>query len=66
MFRLIYTTYSTIIALGAENMIKTIAMLMDELKEYVNPTAKIRWLVEGGKLFPVVRGLYETDGSSTG
>jgi hypothetical protein len=47
-------------------MIKTAAMLMDELIEYVNPTAKIRRLVDGGELVPVVRGLYETDGSIPG
>jgi len=47
-------------------MIKTSAMLMDELKEYVNPTAKIHRLVVGGKLVPVTRGLYETDGSIPG
>lgn len=34
---------------------------MDELKEYVNQTAKIRRLVDGGELIPIVRGLYETD-----
>jgi len=42
-------------------MINTTAMLMDELKEYVNPTAKIRRFVDRGELVPVVRGLYETD-----
>ncbi|MCE5225623.1 MAG: hypothetical protein LLG05_07150 [Porphyromonadaceae bacterium] len=47
-------------------MIKTIAMLMAELKEYVNPTAKIRRLVDEGKLISVVRGLYETDRSIPG
>lgn len=47
-------------------MIKTTAMLTNELKEYVNPTAKIRRLVDSGKLFPVVRGLYETDGNIPG
>ena len=47
-------------------MIKTTAMLMNELKEYVNPTAKIRRLVDGGKLVPIVRGLYETDGNIPG
>lgn len=47
-------------------MIKTTAMLIDELSEYVNPMAKIRRLVDGGKLFPIVRGLYETDGSIPG
>lgn len=47
-------------------MIKTTAMLIDELSEYVNPTAKIRRLVDAGELFPIVRGLYETDGSIPG
>lgn len=42
-------------------MIKTTAMLMDELKAYANPTAKIRRLVASGELIAVVRGLYETD-----
>jgi len=42
-------------------MIKTSAMLMNELKKYVNPTAKIRRFVAKGELVPVVRGLYETD-----
>jgi len=32
----------------------------------VNPTAKIRRLVDEGKLVPVVRGLYETDGNIPG
>lgn len=36
-------------------------MLYDELKDYVNPTAKIRRLVANGELVPIVRGLYETD-----
>ena len=47
-------------------MIKTAAMLADELKEYVNPAAKIRRLADEGKLFPIVRGLYETDGNIPG
>ena len=42
-------------------MIKTTAMLIDELKKYVNPTAKIQRLVDRGELVPVIRGLYETD-----
>jgi hypothetical protein len=63
---LIFSIKSIIIALGGENMIKTTAMLMDEQKEYVNPAAKIRRLVGGGELIPVVRGLYETDGSIPG
>lgn len=47
-------------------MIKTTAILMDELKEYVNPTAKIRRLVDIGNLIPIIRGLYETDGNIPG
>lgn len=47
-------------------MIKTTAMLMNELDEYVNPTAKIRRLVDRGELVPVVRGIYETDKSIPG
>lgn len=42
-------------------MIKTTAILLDELKEFVNPTAKIRRLVQSGEIVPIVRGLYETD-----
>ena len=47
-------------------MIKTTAMLTNELKDYVNPTAKIRRLALGGELISVVRGLYETDRSIPG
>jgi predicted transcriptional regulator of viral defense system len=47
-------------------MIKTTAILMEELKEYVNPTAKIRRLVNKGELIPVTRGLYETDSKISG
>jgi predicted transcriptional regulator of viral defense system len=47
-------------------MIKTTQMLMDELQEYVNPTAKIRRLVDKGELISVVRGLYETDANIPG
>jgi predicted transcriptional regulator of viral defense system len=42
-------------------MIKTTAILYEELKEYANPAAKIQRLVDSGKFIPVVRGLYETD-----
>jgi hypothetical protein len=42
-------------------MIKTTAMLVEELNDYVNQTAKIRRLVDCGELVPIVRGLYETD-----
>ena len=49
-----------------ENMIKTIAMLREEYKDYVNPTEKIRRLVQQGHLIPIVRGIYETDRSTPG
>jgi len=61
-----FSSKSIIIALGGENMIKTTPMLMNELKEYVNPTAKIQRLVAKGELVPLVRGLYETDAHIAG
>ncbi len=63
---MIISKKSTIIALSGENMIKTTAILKEELKKYVNPTAKIRQLVKAGKLVRIVRGLYETDDSIPG
>ena len=47
-------------------MLKTTAMLLNELSEYVNPEAKIRRDVSDGKIFTVVRGLYETDKDTPG
>ncbi len=47
-------------------MIKTTAMLKNELKAYVNPMAKIRLLAKAGELVSVARGLYETDRSIPG
>ena len=47
-------------------MIKTIAMLKEEWKDYVNPTDKVRRLVQQGDLIPIVRGLYETNRSIPG
>ena len=44
-----------------QNTTKTSAMLMDEPKNYANPTSKIRRLKEKGELFSVISGLYETD-----
>ncbi|MDD2371305.1 MAG: hypothetical protein PHQ32_04815 [Firmicutes bacterium] len=63
---LIISSKSSIIALGGENMIKTTKILLDELKEYVNPTAKIGRLVDSKELVPIVRGFYETDASIPG
>ena len=42
-------------------MIKTTAMLLQELAAYANPAAKIRRMVRSGQLVPIIRGLYETD-----
>ena len=47
-------------------MIKTTAILLDEHKEFVNPMAKIRRLVQAGELFPIIRGLYESDRTTPG
>ena len=63
---MIFSSKGIIIALGGENMIKTTAMLFDELKKYVNPTVKIRRLVERGDLVRVSRGVYETDKNTPG
>lgn len=42
-------------------MIKTTRILKEELRQYVNPTAKISRLVKAGELIPIIHGLYETD-----
>ncbi|MBR6332700.1 MAG: hypothetical protein IKR78_06205 [Dehalococcoidales bacterium] len=42
-------------------MIKTTAMLLDELSNYSNPAAKIGRMVKAGQITPVIRGVYETD-----
>jgi len=42
-------------------MIKTTAMLLEELKEYASPKSKLSRMVERGECFPITRGLYETD-----
>ena len=42
-------------------MLKSTAMLYDELSKYSNPAAKIRRMVDGGELVQIIRGLYETD-----
>jgi len=36
-------------------------MLIDEQKNFANPTSKTRRFVERGELVPIVRVLYETD-----
>lgn len=47
-------------------MIITTAMLLNELKEYRSPAQKISRMVKNESLFPIVRGLYETDGNTPG
>ena len=36
-------------------------MLLEELKAYGNPKAKLSRMVKNGEVFPIIRGLYETD-----
>lgn len=47
-------------------MIKTAAMLREELQQYHNPTAKIKRMADSGQLTPIIKGLYETDASTPG
>lgn len=47
-------------------MIKTTAMLLDELQEYRYPANKLARMVAQGDIFPVVRGLYVTDSRTPG
>ena len=42
-------------------MIKTYQLLIEELKEYKNPKTKIGRMVKNKELFPIAKGLYETD-----
>ena len=42
-------------------MIKTTNMLLEELRDYANPKAKLSRMVKQGQCFPVTRGVYETD-----
>lgn len=44
-------------------MIKTTAMLMDELKDFTNRKTKIARMVKRGEIYPIVKGFYETDPS---
>lgn len=47
-------------------MIKTTKILIEELKDYSAPNNKIINMVKNKALFPIVRGLYETDGNTSG
>ncbi len=42
-------------------MIKTTNMLLEELRSYANPKAKLSRMVKRGECFRIARGLYETD-----
>lgn len=42
-------------------MIKTTAMLLEDLKGYGSPKSKLARMAERGECFPITRGLYETD-----
>ncbi len=42
-------------------MIKTTAMILDELRDYSSPKDKLARLSKKGVYIPIVRGLYETD-----
>lgn len=43
-------------------MVKNISVLKDELINYKQPINKINRLVDEGKLFPLVKGIYEDNG----
>ena len=47
-------------------MLKTYGMIMNELKSYNNPKAKLGRMVASGIYIPVIRGLYETDPGTPG
>jgi len=47
-------------------MIKTTSMLKEEFSNYQDPFGKIRRLVNDGKLFPVTKGIYETEPNLSG
>lgn len=42
-------------------MIKTYEILKEELKNYKNPKTKIQRMVKNKEIFPIVKGLYETN-----
>ena len=42
-------------------MVKTTAMILNELKAYANPKTKLSRMVQSGDYFPIVKGLYETN-----
>ncbi|NLB82417.1 MAG: hypothetical protein GX800_12590 [Clostridiaceae bacterium] len=47
-------------------MIKTTAMIFEELKRYASPASKLSRMVSKGEYIPIIKGLYETDKSTPG
>lgn len=47
-------------------MIKTTCILLEELKAYANPKAKLSRMVKKGECFQITKGLYETDKNTPG
>lgn len=47
-------------------MVKIIDSLLEEYKNYNDPYGKIRRDVKNNLIFPIVRGLYETDDKTSG
>lgn len=47
-------------------MIKTTDMLTEELKQYASPRSKLSRMAQSGEIFPVVKGIYETDKQTPG
>lgn len=46
-------------------MIKTTDMLLEELNRYASPKSKLSRMADNGECFPIVKGLYETDKSTS-
>ena len=42
-------------------MIKTTAMLLEELSEYGSPKSKLSRMAKSGECFPITKGIYETN-----
>ena len=47
-------------------MIKTTAMILEELRGYASPKTKLSRMVDKGEYFPIVKGLYETENNVPG
>ena len=47
-------------------MIKTTAMILEELKRYESPASKLSRMVKKGEYVPIIKGLYETNASTPG